>query len=78
MTTFLLFYIDTYSARQNGYPLAGTTVEIETLIDLDNRSARLVGAPIIVRPAARDSVPSWAEYFQMSDTFWRQGGWFAA
>lgn len=68
MTTFLLRYSDSYDARKNGYPLAGSPVEIETLADLDALMERLGGNDLILRPAT-DAYQAawWAEYHDIRD-----------
>ena len=64
-TEFLLYYTNCYEAAENGLPKAGTTVEIETLADLDALSKRLGEQDLIIH-SNHDDGPTWADYF---DTF---------
>lgn len=68
MATFLLRYSDSYAAKTAGWPLEGSSVEIETLADIDDLMARFDGTKVIFSPPSSPlNAPYWAEHHFADD-----------
>ena len=67
MVEFLIWYSDSYDAKENKFPLAGSTVNINHLDDIDEFIKTVKGNKIIIRNSEESSDPWWADYHHLDD-----------